>query len=265
MDDWHVALTRLNAAKKHIEEKTMLSTPEFRKQLEEALHSRLTLDHPVLQEMAKPKKNLPLVSKMALQAFHLTRAFTGYIGIIYYHCPIQKSRVALSVNLYEEETGALSKTANHMDLMERFILALGLTREQIDNEVPLPTTTDLIEYRKKLCENPETLHMGAAAVMIASEGQSLETKAGKTKDQLIPEMYGLKPEDLAFFAVHAVEDVYHVSDGLDLVSELCTTEKMQQEAIEAIHGTCDRFWRFFDGIQEAYQAEGHTLSEAAVA
>jgi len=155
----------------------MLSTPEFRKQLEEALHSRLTLDHPVLQEMAKPKKNLPLVSKMALQAFHLTRAFTVYIGIIYYHCTIQKSRVALSVNLYEEETGALSKTANHMDMMERFILALGLTREQIDNEVPLPTTTDLIEYRKKLCENPETLHMGAAAVMIASEEQSLETKA----------------------------------------------------------------------------------------
>jgi pyrroloquinoline-quinone synthase len=181
--------------------------------------------------------------------------------MIYCYCPIQKSRVALAVNLYEEETGALSKTANHMDLMERFILALGLTKEQIENEVPLATTIDLIEYRKKLCENPDTLHMGAAAVMIASEGQSLETKAGKTKDQLIPEMYGLKPEDLAFFAVHAVEDVYHVGDGLDLVSELCTTEKMQQEAIEAVEGTCDRFWRFFDGIQQAYEAQGYTLSE----
>jgi pyrroloquinoline-quinone synthase len=241
----------------------MLGKDEFRKKLEETLHSRLTLDHPVLQEMAKPKKNLPLVSKMALQAFHLTRAFTGYIGILYYHCPIQKYRAALAVNLYEEETGALSKTANHMDLMERFILALGLTREQIENEVPLPTTIDLIEYRKKLCENRETLHMGAAAVMIASEGQSLETKAGKTKDQLIPEMYGLKPEDLAFFAVHAVEDVYHVGDGLDLVGDLCTTEKLQQEAIEAINGTCDRFWRFFDGIQQAYEAQGYALSEPA--
>ena len=239
----------------------MLSKETFRNKLEETLHKRLTLDHPVLLEMAKPKKNLPLVSKMALQAFHLTRAFTGYLGMIYCYCPIQKSRVALAVNLYEEETGALSKTANHMDLMERFILALGLTKDQIENEVPLSTTIDLIEYRKKLCENPATLHMGAAAVMIASEGQSLETKAGKTKDQLIPEMYGLKPEDLAFFAVHAVEDVYHVGDGLDLVSELCVTEKMQQEAIEAVEGTCDRFWRFFDGIQQAYEAQGYTLSE----
>jgi len=239
----------------------MYSKEEFRVKLEEALHSRLTLDHPVLQEIAKPKKNLPLVSKMALQAFHLTRAFTGYLGMIYCHCPVQKSRTALAVNLYEEETGALSKSANHMDLMERFILALGLTKEQIEKEVPLPTTIDLVEYRKKLCADPATLHMGAAAVMIASEGQSLETKAGKTKDQLIPEMYGLKPADLAFFAVHAVEDVYHVADGLDLVLDVCTTEQMQQEAIEAIHGTCDRFWRFFDGIQQAYEAEGHTLSE----
>ncbi|HKT49018.1 MAG TPA: iron-containing redox enzyme family protein [Candidatus Angelobacter sp.] len=243
----------------------MLSQQEFRKKLEDTLHSRLTLDHPVLREMALPKKNLPLVSKMALQAFHLTRAFTGYIGVLYYHCPIQKYRTALAVNLYEEETGALSKTANHMELMERFILALGLTREQIDNEIPLPTTIDLVEYRKQLCENRDTLHMGAAAVMIASEGQSLEQKAGKTKDQLIPEMYGLKPEDLAFFAVHAVEDVYHVGDGLDLVSELCTTEKMQQEAIEAVEGTCDRFWRFFDGIQQAYEAEGHTFSQPLAA
>jgi pyrroloquinoline-quinone synthase len=242
----------------------MLSVPEFRNKLEQTLHKRLTLDHPVLQEMAKPKKNLPLVRKMSLQAFHLTRAFTGYIGILYYLCPIQKSRTALAVNLYEEETGALSKTANHMELMKRFILALGITEEELENEVPLPTTIDLVKYRKQLCENPETLHMGAAAVMIASEGQSLETKAGKTKDQLIPEMYGLKPEDLAFFAVHAVEDVYHVGDGLDLVSELCTTEEMQNEAIEAVEGTCDRFWRFFDGIQAAYEAEGYKLSEAAL-
>ena len=243
----------------------MLSKKEFRQELENALHSRLTLDHPVLQEMAKPIKNLPLVSKIALQSFHLTRAFTGYLGQIYCHCPFEKSRTALAVNLYEEETGALSKTANHMALMERFILALGLTREQIDAEPSLPTTTDLVEYRKQLCENPATLHMGAAAVMIASEGQSLEQKAGKTKDQLVPQLYGLKPEDLAFFAVHAVEDVYHVDDGLELVSELCTTEKMQQEAIEAVHGTCDRFWRFFDGIQQAYEAEGYQFAEAATA
>jgi hypothetical protein len=29
----------------------------------------------------------------------LTRAFTGYLGQIYYYCPLEKSRTALAVNL----------------------------------------------------------------------------------------------------------------------------------------------------------------------
>jgi pyrroloquinoline-quinone synthase len=97
--------------------------------------------------------------------------------------------------------------------------------------------------------------------MIASEGQNLEKKAGKTRDQMLPTLYGLTADDLAFFSVHAVEDVYHVADGLDLVSEICNTEQMQREAMTAINETCDRFWRFYDGIQQAYEQESnHKLS-----
>jgi pyrroloquinoline-quinone synthase len=241
----------------------MLNKQDFRKQMEDYLHSRLTLDHPLLLELAKPRKNLPLIRKIALQGYQLTKAFTGYLGILYYNCPIPEFRKRITVNLYEEETGKLSKTANHMDLMHRFIFALGITPEELEAEQSLPNTTELIEYRKELCEDPARVHMGAAAVMIASEGQNLEKKAGKTRDQMLPGIYGLTADDLAFFSVHAVEDVYHVADGLDFVTELCTTEQMQREAISAITGTCDRFWGFYDGIQQAYEAEqGQFLSEA---
>src|SRR5882724_1192117 len=216
----------------------MLEKKEFRKKMEDCLHNRLTLDHPILLELAKPQKNLPLIKKIALQGYQLTKAFTGYIGLLYYHCPLAEFRTRLSVNLYEEETGKLSKTANHMDLMHRFIFALGIKPEELDAEQSLPSTTDLIDYRQALCEDPSRLHMGAAAVMIASEGQNLEKKAGKSRDQMLPTLYGLTPKDLEFFSVHAVEDVYHVGDGLDLVTELCTTTQMQDEAITAITETC---------------------------
>ncbi len=235
----------------------MLEKQAFRKQLEDCLHARLTLDHPLLVELSKPKKNLPLIRKIALQGYQLTKAFTGYLGILYYNCPLIEFRRRLAVNLYEEETGKLSKTTNHMDLMHRFIFALGITPKELEEEQPLSTTTDLVEYRKELCEDPARLHMGAAAVMIASEGQNLEKKAGKTRDQMLPALYGLTADDLAFFSVHAVEDVYHVGDGLDLVSEICTTEQMQREAVTAINETCDRFWRFYDGIQQAYENESN--------
>jgi pyrroloquinoline-quinone synthase len=240
----------------------MLEKSQFRKKMEDYLHSRLTLDHPILLELAKPQKNLPLIKKIALQGYQLTKAFTGYIGLLYYNCPLAEFRMRLSVNLYEEETGKLSKTANHMDLMHRFMFALGIEREELDAEQPLPSTLDLVEYRQRLCEDPHRLHMGAAAVMIASEGQNLEKKAGKSRDQMLPTLYGLTAKDLEFFSVHAVEDVYHVGDGLDLVSEICNTAQMQDEAMDAIKQTCDRFWRFYDGIQHAYEVKhNHRLGE----
>jgi|SRR5579864_41074 len=241
----------------------MLGKAEFRKQMADCLDSRLTLNHPLLAELAKPIKNLPLIRKVALQGYQLTKAFTGYIGLLYYNCPLPEFRKRLAVNLYEEETGRLSKTVNHMDLMHRFIFALGITQEELDAEQPVFETTDLIQYRQGLCEDPASLHMGAAAVMIASEGQNLEKKAGKSRDQILPALYGLTPKDLEFFSVHAVEDVYHVGDGLDLVSEICTSEPMQREAMTVINETCDRFWRFYDGIQHAYETEtNHCLGEA---
>src|ERR1700719_817724 len=209
----------------------MLSNQEFRNELESVLNSRLTLDHPILLGAGKAEKNLPLIRKMALQGFQLTKVFARYVAMLYYHCPLPEFSYRLAVNLYEEETGMLSKTQNHLKLMKRFIFALGVTPEELEAELALPSTEDLIEYRRRLCADPATLHMGAAAVMVASEGQNLEKKAGSSRHELIARLYGLKVEDLAFFSVHAEEDVYHVADGLDMVTALCVTSKMQREAI----------------------------------
>ena len=60
---------------------------------------------------------------------------------------------------------------------------------------------------------------------------------------------------LIFFTIHAVEDVYYVKEGVDLVSLAYTTEKMQPEAVQIIHETCDRFWRFCNGIKSAYESQ----------
>lgn len=239
------------------EVKSGLAVQEFRAELEKALKSRRTIDHPLLAEMAKPERNLALIRLVALQGYQLTKHFARYIGGLYHNCPLAFHRKRLAINLYEEETGKISRTANHEKLMQRFLRALGISDQERDAAVALPTTADLIEYRWGLVNNPKTFHMGAAAIMIASEGQNLEEQGGHARHELFPKVYGLTEDDLAFFSVHAAEDVYHVKEGLDLVSEICTTEQMQREAIEAIHQTCDRFWRFYDGIEQAYRQAGH--------
>jgi pyrroloquinoline-quinone synthase len=241
----------------------MLGRDGFRKKLREELSTRLTLDHELITEAAKPEKNLPLIRLMATQGYQLTKVFARYIGGLYFNCPpIPRFAARLAHNLYEEETGRISKTAGHLQLMQRFIYALGVTPEELEAVEPLPETRELIDYRMRWVRDPDNFHRGAAAVMIASEGQNLETKAGKMRHQMFPEVYGLTRKDLTFFTVHAAEDVYHVKEGVDLVSLACTTEKMQQEAIETIHETCDRFWWFYDGIQRAHEAQ--KLSSSAV-
>lgn len=232
----------------------MLSSKEFKKKLREELEGRLTLDHPIIAEISKAEKNMPLMTLMATQGYQLTKVFARYIGGLYFNCPDQHFAARLAFNLYEEETGRISKTAGHLQLMQRFIYALGVTSEELEAVEALPETKELVDYRMNLVRDPAQFHKGAAAVMIASEGQNLETKAGRMRHQMFPAVYGLTEKDLIFFTVHAAEDVYHVKEGVDLVALVCTSEQMQREAVQTIHETCDRFWGFYDGIQRVYEA-----------
>lgn len=235
----------------------MLNRQEFKQRLRDELNSRLSFDHPIINEISKPAKNMPLMLLMATQGYQLTKVFARYIGGLYFNCPpVPRYSARLAINIYEEETGKISKTDGHLQLIQKFIYALGVTREELEAVRPLPETQELIDYRMELVRDPAQFHKGAAAVMIASEGQNLEGKAGKMRYQMqMPEIYGLTEDDLTFFSVHAVEDVYHVKEGIDLVSRVCTTEQMQREAVEAIHETCDLFAKYYDGIQRAYEAQ----------
>lgn len=250
-----MAVSLQEAVKKTNELRSQYVDQSFRKELEDALFSHRTIAHPILKQLSQPADQRELMRYMALQGYQLTKHFARYVGGLYHNCPVGYYRKRLAINLYEEETGMLSRTANHEALMQRFIRALGISDEERDAAVALPTTQELIDYRWDLVNNPATFHMGAAAVMIASEGQNLEEEAGKARHELLPKVYGFNPEDLAFFSVHAHEDIFHVREGLDCVAEVCTTRKMKDEALEAVHHTCQLFWKMYDGIQEAFNSK----------
>jgi pyrroloquinoline-quinone synthase len=91
-------------------------------------------------------------------------------------------------------------------------------------------------------------------VMIASEGQNLETRAGEARHELLGKVYGLDDFDLQFFSVHQQEDVGHVEQGLNLVAELCTTESMQREALDAVDHTCRLFYAMYDNMHREFCA-----------
>jgi len=231
-----------------------LPKDEFKAQLRSELESRITLTHPVVRQLVSGEPNWELLRYMTLQGYQLTRHFLEYIETLYHHCPRGDHKRRLLLNMFEEETGRFSKTDNHVTLMENFIRAIGIDDAARDAAVPLPNTKELIDYRMKLVRNRRTFHMGAAAVMIASEGQNLETTAGEARHDLLPRLYNLKENDLLFFSVHQKEDVGHVKEGISLVADICNTARMQQEALEAVRTTCDLFWGMYEGVAEVFAA-----------
>ncbi len=229
-----------------------MSEPVFKKQLREELETRITLQHPIIKEVLSETPNWELLHFITLQGYQLTKHFLEYVETIFFHCPPGRHKRNVMFNMFEEETGQLSNTQNHVTLMENFITAIGISDEERDAAVALPTTQALIDYRMDLVRNKNTFHMGAAAVLIGSEGQNLETAAGEARHDLLPKTYNLTAKDLLFFSVHQAEDVGHVTQGIDLVAHFCINARQQQEALEAVRVTCDLFYGMYDGIANAF-------------
>lgn len=246
------------AVNKHYELRGQYIDLAFRKELEDALFSCTSSSHVLLKELTKSRRNLPLLRLAGLQAYQLVSFFSRYIGCLYHHCDVAYYRKRLAIRLYEEETGILSGTANHEVLMRRFLRALGISDAERDEVAVLSDTQNLIDYRWQLVNNPDTFHMGAAAILIASEGQFLEEETHRGRHVLLPMLYGIKPEDLTFFLVHTREDVFHVREGLDLTAEICLTTDKKEQALQAVHETDGYFSRYYDGILEAYESSYST-------
>lgn len=225
---------------------------QFRAALRATLESHLTLDHPLFLELMRGTPNWKLLRMMTLQGYQLTKNFLTYIEHLFFHCPLPKHKRLLLHNLYEEETGRLSKTKNHVELMHDFIRAIGVSDAERDAEQPLPATAALIDYRMERCLDPRRYHLGAAAVMIASEGQNLETRAGQGRHSILAKHYGLSDKDTLFFSVHQKEDIGHVQEGIALVADYCDSEEMQQEALTAVDETCRLFYNMYSGVAAEY-------------
>jgi pyrroloquinoline-quinone synthase len=232
----------------------MRSANTFKEALRATLRSHLTLAHPLFGEICDAQRPQPALLRLtALQGYQLTRNFLGYVEHLYFHCPLPSHRRALLLNVYEEETGQLSGTDNHVVLMQNFLRALGISDAERDATVALPATAELIRYRQQAVLDPTLYHVAAAAVLVASEGQNLETLEGQSRNDLLRRAYALSDADLRFFSVHQIEDVGHVEQGLDLVAALCADDTMRAEALAAVDHTCKLFHAMYEGIHQEHR------------
>lgn len=82
----------------------------------------------------------------ALEHCHFTDRFPRWFGSIVANCPHIDARAYMIANMFVEEVEDPTMPIGHNESMWAFARALGATREQIANYVPLITTTMALHY-----------------------------------------------------------------------------------------------------------------------
>jgi pyrroloquinoline-quinone synthase len=151
-------------------------------------------------------------------------------------------------NVWEEETGRLTGSAPHRELMCRLMEALGDTREQISQLRPLPETLARRSFLQ-LVARTRPFYEAVAALSLSGESQFGDM--AETYARTAEARYGLSPEAAAFWWVHAQADKEHGGTAFAIVSHWARTEEEQQRVIETVRQSLELIWCWFDGFVRA--------------
>jgi pyrroloquinoline-quinone synthase len=189
------------------------------------------------------------------------RDFPLFLGRLHGRSDDVVSRRLLAENIYEEETGGISKTGPHPELFLHMMKGLGFSRRLFDSTTPLPGS---IRYRAWLdrATTSEPWAVGAAVITIFVEGSVHERDAlNDERSGAPPRPYnprrdplarhqGLSTSYLTLKKAHAMVENGHRLAAWRMV-ERHAGEKMKQRIIGAMETSLDLWLGFRDGVASA--------------
>ena len=178
-------------------------------------------------------------------------------------------RTALVKNIYEEETGAFSKTARHLETFFRFGEAVGGSRQAMLNPVILLETKALMDHNLLACNSDVHFTAGVASVLLLMEGQPpILSPEGHSMEAVMRDVYKLPPSGVQFFSLHAsrvesnsvseLEDE-HADLARELLRVYCTTEELQQQAISFLETAIELRHLHYEAIYTGFYSPDEEL------
>ena len=162
------------------------------------------------------------------------------------NCPIVEVRkFIVTENLYEEEA---QEGHSHFEILARMGRALSLTRDEILNARPLPTTVVAMHAWEALTKN-RTWYEGLAAKLVLERtnnpncGNFSHYQADHWMRQL-----ELTKEDTEFWWMHDSVDQIHGDGSLKLLENYLTTDTEKNAALRAAEESMMAWQVYFDGF-----------------
>ncbi|MGH7841375.1 MAG: CADD family putative folate metabolism protein [Steroidobacteraceae bacterium] len=212
-------------------------------ELDRIVASRHLLQHPFYQDWTAGTLSCEALREYARQYYRHVAAFPRYLSALHSRCEDLATRQAILENLLEEERGS----RNHPELWMRFAEAVGVSRDEVSQSIPLPTTTNLVAtFFRVTREAP--LPAGLAA-LYAYESQMPAIAAAKIDG--LKRFYGITNEDgFSFFSVHREADADHARAGAALIEKLVEGSGDREAVIAAATAAVNALWTMLDGVHQ---------------
>jgi pyrroloquinoline quinone (PQQ) biosynthesis protein C len=152
-------------------------------------------------------------------------------------------------NRIEEEYGALSNTAGHVELLLRLAEVLGVSRMDMVTAKPNAATRAVMDRASRTLPDPDDFLPGS---VVTGALEAMNPEASTRISQGLMQHYGISEHDAQFFTVHIYADAEHAEVGAQILT-LVPKEKwpaIKESALDASRG----FYAMWSSVVSQAQA-----------
>jgi pyrroloquinoline-quinone synthase len=230
---------------------------EFREALLDVMERKVHWAWPLFTsgQVAKDRLHIHLEQEYAV----FVRDFAVLIGRAYVQCPVAEVRQELAENLFEEETGKLSKGRPHAELFLEYPRGLGMDLSRFDDVELLPASA---AYRRVLDQatSEQGWEVGAAVATLFVEGTpyergEIDPNAPKRPEPPLSEHplvkhYGLPLSSLQLTKVHREVEGDHRAAAWKIILDHIG-EPARPHVVEWMQRTLEAWLAYRDGVADA--------------
>ncbi|HWP56460.1 MAG TPA: iron-containing redox enzyme family protein [Candidatus Acidoferrales bacterium] len=207
-----------------------VSSAEFVRQLKQEIsrHSKQRVNHPFVRAVAAGRASMEEIRRWAIQDYQFRRAVPRIAMLRYLACSDPEIARRMFEVVEEETRGLLPGSAGHADLFVEFAESIGIARAELENAELRPATAAHLYYAELVIHTLPWFVVMAA--QIGAEGTFPPAVAAL--GQGFMKQYGMRPEALRFFTVHAEADEEHGKLAEEIAVRYITSPHLQQQTRE---------------------------------
>ncbi len=213
--------------------------------------NRRIAEHPFVQLLERGEASEEQLKVQCVQQYFHTVAFVNGITRLNSRCRIPEIQRELAEGIYEEHTGAFSKTGPHLEVFFRYAESWGIRREDLQQKgyYLVPEAMALINWYMYAADHLSPLE-GVAVFTVAAEGVNTTFPGmpglSRRFADALTKYYGKSSEDVLFWDLHDKADQEHSATGVRVLAQYIRTDEEKERIRSVIRMTQDAWYLFLE-------------------